>query len=472
MKRLLHLTGVLYVLLALFATPLSAQTNTRLLIPPFQGAKPQGLRQLTVELLGADGFETVNVNKPPRLRTKDADSKFASAAAEHEALAIVLASTSLNKKRWRTVFSVREGKTGKAVGEMELSSTWYPGLQKAYREDLVSQLRALLDKATPAGGATADEADAKEDVKKAAREEEPEESEPPADAETDEPAAEAEPEATVDEASSPQGAASSTGTAALIFNIGPGGVLRNWNINDPLNDANDGPLLSAHSAPTVGLRVGLQVFPAAFFTQDSIRHIGLEFQLIRSFIGDTNVANVTSDPDDESRRTTIQSYFAGLHIRIPAGRLQFAIVGGLGADALEIEGSKTQVAVPDIDAQFVRGGLNGRFAFLPTTSAQIGVGYRHVLSLGDEPTQVQAPLWFPNARGTGLDVRLELLHQFSSWFGLSLGGGLTHYALDFGVLPERIEEAEDAGQPPPPIAGGATDVYTAFDLNAVFFLGD
>src|SRR5690606_473175 len=131
MKRLLHLTGVLYVLLALFATPLFAQTNTRLLIPPFQGAKPQGLRQLTVELLGADGFETDKLNETPRLRTKDADSKFASAAAEHEALAIVMASTSLNKKRWRTVFSVREGKTGKAVGEMELSSTWYPGLQKA-----------------------------------------------------------------------------------------------------------------------------------------------------------------------------------------------------------------------------------------------------------------------------------------------------------------------------------------------------
>ena len=482
-KRLLVLVCAGFVLTSVLGAQAFAQANTRLLIPAFQGAKPQGLRTLTVELLTSDGFEVVS--ETPKLSRKASDSTFADTAAEHEVLAVVLAQTTLDKKSWRTTFTVREGQTGKVVGRTELSSTWYPGLQKAYKESLVARLMKLLEQCQPApsSAATTTVAATKSEETDAETSPGPVTSAKPAQASGSDSEnknkTEAEAESTSEtepehEPETPKNASERAAMAApgLILSIGPAGALRSWTINDSLTEANDGPLLSAHSAPALGLRVALQLFPAAFLTQDSVRHIGLDLRFTRSFVGQTNVANVTNDPDDELRDTVLQSYFAGLHVRIPVAPLQLGLTAGFGEDALTIEGSKEAVAVPDIQAQFVRGALNARFQFIPTTSAQFSIGYRHVLSFGDDDSQLESPLWFPATEGTGLDARLEVQHLLSPWFGLMAGVGLTHYALDFNVGPSRVEQADDADQPPPPLAGGATDLYTTFDVSAVFVVGD
>jgi hypothetical protein len=61
--------------------------------------------------------------------------------------------------------------------------------------------------------------------------------------------------------------------------------------------------------------------------------------------------------------------------------------------------------------------------------------------------------------------------MFSSAFGLSLGGEINQYTIDFNVQPNHVSNAAAAGQSAPPIAGGATDRYLRFDLSAVVSLG-
>lgn len=466
-----------------------AEDGSTLLVPMFQGSKPQGLRDLAVELLIADGFDVVELEVTPTLTAKAANTAVSSAARRHHARAVVIASTELSKREWESVFSVRDGETGKTLGKFEIAAATFPGLQKAYRNELVDQLLPLLEQAS--GGGTpvapvAKESEPKATPKPASPSQskksvkvEPEPAAPEEEARASETEEESEPEPEEPEAEEsepepekePSDAASDDDEGkkaeALAIYVGPAFMMRSWTIHDPLTDANDGPLLAGHSAPGFGLHAALRLYPAAFADQPIVRHIGLLVDFSRTLASKTEVENVTNDSDDATRNTTIQSFLVGLHVRIPVGPLYLGVLGAYGIDSLTLEGEKERVAVPDVSASFVRAALNADWDITSSTRIGLAGGYRIALGFGKADGQLQSAAWFPDTVGGAIDGRLEVRQMFTPMFGVSLGGGLTRYILDFSVGPDHVEAADDADLPAPPIAGGATDTYTSLDLNAV-----
>lgn len=461
----------------LLSTNAWAQDNA-VLVAPFQGSKPQGLRDLAVKLLEQDGFTVVEGDSG--LTPDSGEYSVSDAAKSKRAVAVLFVTTSLTKVYWRSKLEVRDGSSGKSVGEATIQSKSYRGLQKAYKDKLVTELMPLFEKcsspkeapatkATTAKSSTADDSSFEEKEPSETNADEWSSEEDSSPDSSDESNTDT-PELGPDEKE--QRRKSLTKIEALAVSLGPNVVLRSWSINDPLTNADDGALLPAHDVPTVGFRAGLLLFPMAFFSDSVSKHIGLQLNYAMSLLGETNVGNVTRNPNDTVRNTTLQAFDVGLHIRIPVEPLTLGIVGAYGFDSLVIDGPKDQVAVPDVAAEFIRAGLLAQLALGKSTLARLGFGYRHLLGFGDGSPEIQSTAWFPDALGTGLDARLELRQMLSSTFGVSLGGDWTQYTVDFNVQPDAVANAANAGLAAPPIAGGATDRYLRFDLSAVVVLGN
>lgn len=471
-----HLVAAVVALVVTLTAQHAIAQNNSVLVGRFQGSKPQGLRELAVKLLEDEGFTVASGGEA--LSGDSGEYEVVRTARETHAVAVVLVTTGLTKTSWRSTVTVRDGATGKSVGEATISGKSYKGLQKAYKEKLVTELMPLFEKCSaeessskPAATSNDSFSDEKEAVPEDPNELPPED-EPASngeEADEDDEAASEDVDLGPDE--SEQRRDSLDKTEALALTLGPNLTLRSWAISDPLTNAGDGPLLPAHDVPAVGFRAGLLVFPAGFFTQDMVRHIGIQVNYAMSLVGETNVENVTRDPNDKVRDTTLQSFDAGLHIRIPVKPLTLGIIGAYGFDALVVDGSKTAVAVPDVQTDFIRAGLLAQLALGKASSARLGLGYRYLLGFGEEAAQLQSVNWFPESRGTAFDVRLEFRQMFSSAFGLQLGGEINQYTIDFNVQPDHVSNASAAGRPSPPIAGGATDRYLRFDLSAVVSLG-
>lgn len=474
--RALRLLIVIIVALVYDVQTVNAQVDAPIIVLPFEGSKPQGLRELTVELLTADGFEVIPDDQMPSLTADDSKADFSRAAQDYGALGFVTGYTSMNKKGWRTVFTVRDGSTGAVVGKSVLSSSWYKGLQKAYKTNLVSRLQELLKKCSPAkkaGSQSPRAAASKEEPKPEATVESPPEELAP---EPEEEEAEEAPAADKEDAKREAQRTKKQVIDGLMLSLGPAFTLRDWTITNPVTDprevARSGRLLGSHSAPLLGFRASLLLFPAVFFTQDSIRHIGLEVDFSRSLHGETDVANVTSDPDDELRDTGFQTIYGGLHIRIPVQSLTLGIFGGYAIDSVTLNGEKERVAVPDVEVSSVRTGLSGQLAIGEATAVRLALAYRFLLGFGEGSEQLQGRGWFPDASGSAFDFRLEVRQMFSPHFGLSLGGGMKYFMVGFNLPPTRLADAKKLGLPPPPVAGGATDLHSQVDLSAVVLLGD
>lgn len=469
-RPLWSLLTLLSAILCLSVSTLaSAQSNV--LVAPFQGSKPQGLRDLAIQLLEADGFTVAPGGES--MSPEAGEYEVTRTAKEKHAVAVLYVTTGLTKTSWRSTLKVREGKSGKEVGEATISAKSYKGLQKAYKEKLISELMPLFEKCTedessaaPAGAKSDDDWD-----DKPAAEETPANELPPPDDDASSGSSEGSASLDLGPDENQQRRDSLKKTEALSLTLGPNLVLRSWEVQDPLTNASDGPLLPAHDVPAIGLRAGLLVFPAAFFTTDLVKHVGVQLDYAMSLVGQTNVENVTQDPDDKMRDTTLQSFGAGLHVRIPLDPLTLGIIGSYGFDALSVDGSKDRVAVPDLQTDYIRAGLLAQLALGKSTFARVALGYRHVLGFGQEAPQLQSSYWFPEALGKGFDARVEFRQMFTPAFGLALGGEYDRYAIDFNVQPNHVSNAAEAGQPAPPIAGGATDAYMRFDLSAVVSLG-
>lgn len=450
-----------------------ASAQSSVLVAPFQGSKPQGLRDLAIQLLEADGFTVAAGGES--LSVDAGEYEISRTAKEKHAVAVLYVTTGLTKTSWRSTLTVRDGKSGETVGEATISAKSYKGLQKAYKEKLISELMPLFEKCSEDESASAAAAPATKTEDdwddKPAAEATPANELPPADNSDSAESAEGSAALDLGPDETQQRRDSLKKTEALSLTLGPNLVLRSWEIHDPLTNAGDGALLPAHDVPTVGVRAGLLVFPAAFFTSDLVKHIGVQLDYSMSLVGQTNVENVTQDPDDKMRNTTLQSFGAGLHVRIPLEPLTLGIIGAYGFDSVTVDGSKDRVAVPDLQTDYIRAGLLAQLAMGKSTFARLALGYRHVLGFGQEAPQLQSSFWFPEALGKGFDARVELRQMFSSAFGLAIGGEYNRYAIDFNVQPNHVSNAAEAGQPAPPIAGGATDAYMRFDLSAVVSLG-
>jgi hypothetical protein len=112
--------------------------------------------------------------------------------------------------------------------------------------------------------------------------------------------------------------------------------------------------------------------------------------------------------------------------------------------------------VPDVNYQFLRFGVDARFAISKLT---VGghIAPRFLLSMADID---KARVWFPGASGSGLDFGLLVGWRLMPWLSAVGGADVVRYGFDFNAIPSDNRV----------VAGGASDTYLSVWLGAMFSL--
>ncbi len=486
MRSTAKLSAVLTALLALCVATLWSGVAFAgdVVVAQFEGAKPDGVRDIVVEVLTDAGYDVESPGAAPSVDPAGSDSYFVGLAEDGGYKAFVTGYTSLKSNGWTTSITVRDGASGSVIGKVAIKSGWYPGLQKALRKQLKQRIDGPLSRAkAPAGAGKASKA-SKEPEPKPKKIEPPEEEEEAAE-EEEAPPEEEEPATTEEEEEETRVSISDDGPTpppsmrdrlkkdpllpALDLDVGGLMVYRKWRVEDALQGAPDGPLSPLHYVTLGGAKVSAQLYPLAFSKSKSFaRHIGLEASFGRTFVGDTVLVDAATE---DRRKTTFQEVTGGLRARIPAGTARFGIFAGAGLQKLTIEGEKRLAAQPDANYTFYRAGADAAIALMKKTlTIELSGAFRGILKMGDATGQIQGDRWFPDATGSGVDGRLEVSYLLSDMFAVRLGGTVARYALAFNLDPQDVADAGAAGQSAPPVAGGATDLYAGGDLSIALLL--
>ncbi len=125
-----------------------------------------------------------------------------------------------------------------------------------------------------------------------------------------------------------------------------------------------------------------------------------------------------------------------------------------GSESFNVDaaGSEYESMVPAVGYRYIRPGVSGRLPFLGGSAvAELSLGYRHVLSLGE----VTSEGYFPNASARGFDIEGQVSYALP-WYNLDVraGAGLEQYG--FALDPEPGDTR---------VAGGATDRYPRLFLR-------
>ena len=124
-----------------------------------------------------------------------------------------------------------------------------------------------------------------------------------------------------------------------------------------------------------------------------------------------------------------------------------------GSESFNVDaaGSDYESMVPAVGYRYVRPGVSGRMAFLGNYAAELSIGYRHVLSLGE----VTSEAYFPSASARGFDIEGQVSYALP-WYNLDVraGAGLEQYGFDLNPEPGDTR-----------VAGGATDRYPRLFLR-------
>jgi hypothetical protein len=279
---------------------------------------------------------------------------------------------------------------------------------------------------------------------------EEEDAEPPVDGEEssgDE--EEAEPEASDDSA------AAKRGRRPLEVIVGLRGYNRKFNYT-PTPDPN---LRSYELGVGPAIVGAVRVYPGAFFTDNTWSHIGIQARYEFGFptTADAPRANGTV----ASLSTSSSEFHLGLRGRAPLGEHEFGMFGLFGAHAFSLKGDENPNAdpyalVPDVNYQFLRFGVDARFAISKLT---VGghIAPRFLLSMADID---KARVWFPGASGSGLDFGLLVGWRLMPWLSAVGGADVVRYGFDFNAIPSDNRV----------VAGGASDTYLSVWLGAMFSL--
>ncbi len=446
---------------AFWAERAAAEETLPIAVAKFEGKRPDEVRAQVIKTLRAGGYVVADDDVTPAIDTKADSAAFVSMAEDGGFRGFILATTE-KKKGWKTILTIREGRTGEVVGEVTLVGGWFPGLLKKVDTNLILEGKEFLDKTRGpdlseyqqvAGEQKAEETDAKETSEEDKADEPPPEEEKQ---DASEPVEKAEPSPGSDierrKSKDP----------ALELQVGGMWMQRNWELIDPVNGPGGDQLLSAHDAPLPGFRVAAEVYPAAFFSKSAARHIGIEAMFARSLFARTEFPDADSG---EAKNTVFLDLHFGLRGRIPLGKTFLGLFGGVGAGQLSVARDSDTIAHSDANYQFYRAGADYWLPLGTIAEGKISMAYRGVLSLGEGENEIQSARWYPDATGGALEGRLQLGLLLARNWSLRLGVTAHRYAFDFNQSPDTVTEAAANGDPEPALAAGATDTYWGADLG-------
>lgn len=230
-------------------------------------------------------------------------------------------------------------------------------------------------------------------------------------------------------------------------------VHRTFTYNDDLRgDLRDYTL---NIGPGVGTK--LQYFPGAHFTAGVGAQFGIDFAWEYLFKFDSTRA------DGEKFPTESQQFLIGLRWRYPTGRWEPFVVADYGVHKFEfgvsgpaMPGEDNTAGIPGVKYEFVRigGGVRVEIGKKERFILAMDAAFRGVFSLGGIGTS----LWFPEAKGGGMDAMLMLGYALPKGFEIRIGGDYRRYWLDLNPVPPD----------PPYVAGGALDQYWGASLGVAW----
>ena len=217
------------------------------------------------------------------------------------------------------------------------------------------------------------------------------------------------------------------------------------------------PLLHSYSldiAPMIA--VGARVYPAAFFRNDILSHIGVTFRY--EFGIPTTTQYPRMDGTMAELKTKAGEFQLGVRGRFPIGPHEVGIGFEYGSQWFKLKGDETfggdpYAVVPDVDYRYLRAPIDARF-YIKKLIVGAHIAPRFVNSLHELDL---AGVWFPGATGSGLDLGIMGGWNLAPIVSVVGGIDVVRYGFDFNNIPDDNRV----------VAGGATDTYLSIWVGAM-----
>lgn len=210
------------------------------------------------------------------------------------------------------------------------------------------------------------------------------------------------------------------------------------------------------------------LYPAAFFSDGIGSNFGLMGSFMQGFATSTNFEQQiggTMNKVVTELKTSSQAWDVGVRGRIPIGPAEIALFATYGSQSFILhgdEGGTSSLAplIPDVHYTFVRLGGEARVRF-----AKVLVGAHVAPRILTSLHNIDlVNVWFPGAKGSGLDFGLMVGYGVLPFMDVMLSADFVGYGFDFNGIPNNPQVA-------PVVAGGATDRYNSLSLGVKFTIG-
>lgn len=221
------------------------------------------------------------------------------------------------------------------------------------------------------------------------------------------------------------------------------------------------------------VKLAARIYPGAFVRDDIASYFGAIADFDFAFATTTDLEEKQADGSKKVTPldTASMAWDAGIRLRLPLGPIELGLIGTYGSHSFILYGDEggtgLEPLVPDVRYDQIRigGDIRARISKLLVGGH---IAHRQLLSLH----QIDLPyVWFPGAKGRGLDFGLELGWEVLPFLDVVGGTDVIRYGFDFNGMPAEPLPCGPRGCRSPVIAGGATDTYISGWLGVMVTLG-
>jgi hypothetical protein len=221
------------------------------------------------------------------------------------------------------------------------------------------------------------------------------------------------------------------------------------------------------------LKLAARIYPGAFVSDGVASYFGAIADFDLGFATGTDLEERRPDGTKKVThlRTATMAWDAGIRARLPLGPVELGLSGTYGSHSFILYGDEggtgLEPLVPDVRYDQIRigGDIRARFSKLLVGAH---VAHRQLLSLDQIDLEY---VWFPGAKGRGLDFGLMLGWEVLPFLDVVAGTDVVRYGFDFNGAPVEPTPCGPLGCRAPVIAGGATDTYISGWLGAMVTFG-